>query len=117
MGSFQRKMTLTASPEDRTKTEAPVSYRYLPQEHRAKWPGKKGLRGALSTEEERPQWMRSPREGCLWAFPLAVPSLRKVLPQTLIQLIPFPPLPRSLCTCQHLKERPFLSRLPLLYSS
>lgn len=26
-------------------------------------------------------------------------------------------LPRSLCTCQHLNEGPFLSRLALLYSS
>lgn len=36
MGSFRRKTTSTASPESRTNIKTPVSYGYLPHEHRAK---------------------------------------------------------------------------------
>lgn len=42
----------------------------------------------LSTEGERRQWMKSPRHGCHRAFALAVPSIRKVLPQKRTQLTP-----------------------------
>lgn len=69
---------------------------------------------SLRAEEGRLHWMKSPRDGCLSAFALAVPSIREVLPQGLCTCSvlyqggshpPWPPLlPRSLCSCHLLRE-------------
>lgn len=106
MGSFRRKTTSTASPESRTNIKTPVSYGYLPHEHRAKSGQERGA-GAPALRRKQ-GWL--PQGLCTCSSHSQESSSSDThLAHSVL-------LPRSPCS-RHLSEKPLLPTLTWLYSS